>query len=327
MRRHWESSVPLVKVLYHGHCFDGFSSAAVFSRFYRECIDSTAHFVFEGLRHGAPIPVDVARFDADVHAILDFRYSPSSKLDWWFDHHKSAFLNPNERAHFDGAQHKQHFWDPTAPSCCGFIARTIGAQYDFDSSPLHELIEWADEIDSAQFPDAKTAVELEAPALQLMTVVQEVQDGELADQIISGLANGEVSETAELEEVQSRFATIKARYDTGLRHIREVEEVQGDVFFANLLGARGQVSYNKFAPYYFHPLLTYVVVVSQSSDRVRISVGSNPWRPEQRRHDIAEICEKYGGGGHPVVGGITVPGITAHRAIQIGREIVDTLLN
>jgi len=278
------------------------------------------------MRHGAPVPVDVTRFDGDVNAIVDFRYSPGSNLDWWFDHHKSSFLNADERANFDQRRNEQHFWDPTAPSCCGFIARTLSLKHGFDLSPISELIDWADEIDSAQFPDAKTAVELVDPALQLMTVVQFIGDGELANQVIEGLSSGEVLETAELNEIQSRFAPIKARFDDGMVRLKKMQSVQGDVFYADLTGGT-HVPYNKFAPYYLHPELTYVVVLSQSDDRVKISVGSNPWRAEHRRHNIAEICEQYGGGGHPVVGGITLPDITADDARRICREIVETLQN
>jgi len=38
-----------VRVLYHDNCFDGVSSAAVFSRFYEEHVDSAAEIEYEGL--------------------------------------------------------------------------------------------------------------------------------------------------------------------------------------------------------------------------------------------------------------------------------------
>ena len=42
-----------VRVFYHDKCFDGASSAALFSRFYRERISSDATFEFTGLVHRA----------------------------------------------------------------------------------------------------------------------------------------------------------------------------------------------------------------------------------------------------------------------------------
>ena len=42
-----------VRVLYHDNCFDGVSSAAVFSRFYKAHIDPGAQIEYEGLTHKA----------------------------------------------------------------------------------------------------------------------------------------------------------------------------------------------------------------------------------------------------------------------------------
>ena len=39
-------------------------------------------------------------FDGDENAIVDFKYSSSPRLTWWFDHHQSAFLSPEDAAHF-----------------------------------------------------------------------------------------------------------------------------------------------------------------------------------------------------------------------------------
>ncbi len=40
--------------------------------------------------------------------------------------------------------------------------------------------------------------------------------------------------------------------------------------------------------------------------RAKVSVGSNPWARPPRAHDISSICERYGGGGHPVVGAVSL---------------------
>ena len=57
----------------------------------------------------------------------------------------------------------------------------------------------------------------------------------------------------------------------------------------------------------------------------KISIGSNPWATEPRTHDITKICERYGGGGHPVVGAISIPRAELPRAREIAREIVAEL--
>ena len=39
--------------------------------------------------------------------------------------------------------------------------------------------------------------------------------------------------------------------------------------------------------------------MSTSSFRTKVSVGSNPWAKKPVNYNLASICERYGGGGHP----------------------------
>ena len=313
-----------VKVLYHGHCFDGFSSAAIFTRFYRECVDATATFEYRGMRHGLPEPIDVSLLDGDVNALVDFRYSPSPQLDWWWDHHRSAFATDEERAHFDAAPNPRHHWDSTAPSCAGYLARTCAAEYGFKTEPLAELITWADVIDAARYPDPYTAVALEEPAMKLAAICEGLDDGPDAVALIEDLTTCSLSALVDKPRWADRFAPIKARQAEGLELVRRRLEVFGDVVFVDLTGQPG-VAVNKFASYFLVPEATYVVMVFSLSAGVKLSVGSNPWRPETRRHDLSEICERFGGGGHAVVGGVTVPEGNDDDGRRIGREIVALL--
>jgi nanoRNase/pAp phosphatase (c-di-AMP/oligoRNAs hydrolase) len=83
--------------------------------------------------------------------------------------------------------------------------------------------------------------------------------------------------------------------------------------------------YSKFIPYYLHPRVTYSVSVSQSAFRSKISVGSNPWSPRPRTHDLAAICERHGGGGHAVVAAISLAPEDLEAARTIAAEIVAEL--
>ena len=85
-----------IRVFYHDKCFDGACSAALFSRFYRERIREHAEFEYVGLVHRAGALFNEADFTGDENAIVDFKYSPSPKITWWFDHHQSAFLTPDD---------------------------------------------------------------------------------------------------------------------------------------------------------------------------------------------------------------------------------------
>ena len=162
-----------LRVLYHGNCFDGCSSAGVFTRFYRERIAKAAVEVsYRPLEHkGSPQPFSADCFDGDENACVDFRYSQDPRLTWWFDHHASAFQVAGDEDHFRADATGRKFYDPAAKSCTKFLADTVAAKFGFDTAPLAELIEWAEIIDGALFPSAKMAVELKEPALRLMTFI------------------------------------------------------------------------------------------------------------------------------------------------------------
>ncbi len=82
-----------LQILYHGNCFDGCASAAVFGRFAQERLGVAGDAItYRPLQHqqGDPFPADA--FQAERVACVDFRFSP--RLHWWFDHHASAFPTP-----------------------------------------------------------------------------------------------------------------------------------------------------------------------------------------------------------------------------------------
>src|SRR5438067_851504 len=58
----------------------------------------------------------------------------------------------------------------------------------------------------------------------------------------------------------------------------------------------------------------YTVSVTRGPARAKISLGSNPWRQGERRHNLAKIAERYGGGGHPAVAAISFPPDQLDRA-------------
>ena len=57
----------------------------------------------------------------------------------------------------------------------------------------------------------------------------------------------------------------------------------------------------------------------------KISVGYNPWCEQPRKHDIATLCQRWGGGGHPVVGAISTPLNKLDEARVIVKTIIEEL--
>ncbi|HVF49771.1 MAG TPA: hypothetical protein VNA19_06780, partial [Pyrinomonadaceae bacterium] len=69
-----------LRLLYHGHCFDGVASAALFTCFYRARVEREADVRYTSLLHRAGSLFDAEMFDGDENAIVDFKYSPSERL-------------------------------------------------------------------------------------------------------------------------------------------------------------------------------------------------------------------------------------------------------
>jgi hypothetical protein len=313
-----------LRILFHDNCFDGAASAALFARFYRELREPDAEVTYLGVQHkqGDAFPPDA--FAADVNACVDFRYSTSPRLGWWFDHHVSAFTSAEDRAHFEADRSGQKFYDPAARSCTKFQAQVLAERFGFDVRPYEELIRWADIIDGAQFSDARTAVALEAPALRLMTWIEHNKDPRLATRFIEELQAHAIAEIAARDYINAQLVPVLARHTQAIELIRNRARVSGGVVVFDLLDDDLE-AHNKFIAYMLYPDCRYTVGLTRSPTRVKISVGSNPWSPVPRAHDIARICERHGGGGHPVVGAISLGAKDDERAREIAREIAAEL--
>ena len=178
-----------VRVFYHDKCFDGACSASLFTRFHRECIASGASYEYHGLVHRAGALFDEAEFTGDENAIVDFKYSASPKITWWFDHHLSAFLTPQDHEHFQACQRdpvcsERKFFDPTYTSCTSFLAFIGSTHFGFNTQPVAELIHWANIVDGAQYDSPDAAVEMAAPAMKLTLIIESTQDPEFIPRLI-----------------------------------------------------------------------------------------------------------------------------------------------
>jgi hypothetical protein len=314
----------MMKIYFHDNCFDGLASAAVFSSFYRNAFQKNCEFAYEGLAHRAgQLFLDV-QFDGDENAIVDFKYSSDPRLTWWFDHHQSAFLSREDEAHFRADRSGKKFHDPTFRSCTKFIVEMLRKHFSYDSSGLAELIRWADIIDGAQFESARTAVEIQEPAMKLMMVVEGVRDPGKTCSLIVEFQRKPLTEIMEMPWVQEVFRPIYERHLRSIEIIRRNAHCTDGTIFFDVSGYDLE-GYNKFIPYYLFPQATYCVGVSLSSVRAKISVGSNPWSPHPRTQNLAALCERHGGGGHPVVGAISFAPEELEKALRIAREIAREL--
>jgi hypothetical protein len=313
-----------LRVLYHDHCFDGAASAAYFTRFMRGAFYPDAVFAYTGMAHKASQIFEPGLFDGDVNAIVDFKYSSDPRLTWWFDHHQSAFLSPEDAEHYRQDHSGRKLYDPSYKSCTAFICAVAKQRWNFEAADLAQLVEWANIIDGAQYADAKTAVELGAPAMKLTLVIEGAKGSDIIQKVIQWMQHRSLEEIAAQPEIQALYQPLYQRHLDSVGMIRSRAVQDNGVVYFDLTGYELE-GYNKFIPYYLFPQSVYTVSVSPSSFRVKISVGSNPWAPEVPKHNLATICERYGGGGHARVGAISLEPGKLDEARAVAAEIVEEL--
>lgn len=312
-----------VRVLYHDHCFDGAASAALFSRFLKETRHPDAEYTYTGMAHTADQLFTESMFDGDVNAIVDFKYSPNDKLTWWFDHHQSAFLTQSDADHFHGSHNPLHFFDPGYRSCTKFIRDITRDKFGYEATDLEDLVKWADIIDGAQYATPTEAVELKAAATKLVLVIEAVKGSDMVQNIIRAMQTESLESIIARPDIAAIFEPLYQRHLRSIDLIRQKAHTEDGVIFFDLVG-QDLEGYNKFVPYYLFPEATYTVSVSESTYRTKVSVGSSPWA-KSVEHNLATICERYGGGGHPRVGAISFPVGAIADARKAAAEIVAEL--
>jgi hypothetical protein len=316
-----------VHVLHHGRCFDGAASAALFGAFIRARHGARVEIRYIPKHHRRGDPFDAADFaGADEAAVVDFRYTQHPALTWYFDHHRSAFQLPGEREHFEADRSGQRFHDASAPSCTGYLAAITGERFGFDSSAHAELIRWAEIIDSAAFSSPEDAVLYEQPAMRLAAWIQTAADVAAIHRFIEALLVTPLAELAEQDWIRAIVEPRLEAHRVDIELIRRLARVEGRVFEYDLLNEAPRVL-SHFIPYYLAPEVTYTVGTYAHLDGdLRLSVGFNPWLVgEARQHDLAELCERYGGGGHPFVAGASFPVEQLAQAHRARAEIVEIL--
>jgi hypothetical protein len=328
------------KVFYHDKCFDGACSASLFTKFHRESVGGANEYSYQGLVHRAGELFEEGWWLAEgENAVVDFKYSSSPRLTWWFDHHQSAFASAAEEERFRAGQRNadgsvglfamRQFFDPSYVSCTGWIAHIAETKFGMDVSGLKELIHWANIVDGAKYESAKAAVEMEAPAMKLTMVIESAPDVaglSMSRQMIPLLTEMPLAEVLSQPFVQQQLGPLMERHTQILSLIRERAVCEGEVITFDITDHPTE-GYNKFIPYYLHPEATYHVGLSRSSFRNKVSVGTNPWTTKSASElaNISAICERYGGGGHARVGAISFAVDKSDEARAAAREIAVAL--
>ena len=314
-----------LKIFFHDACFDGTTSAALFAAFYRDVIDKDVAVHAVGMIHRDGNPFEGVPLDADDHACVDFRFCADPKMRWWFDHHPTAFQPPHLRAVYDGAHSPTWFFDPKAPSCAGLIARALTRGWDW-KPPAHlaDAVQWADKIDAAKFGSAEEAVALGNPAQRLAAWLAHGRTPVDTARYVEWLSRASLADVAKRPEVAAQLAQVEAERGREIDAVKQLGVWHDDVVVFDRFDDVGARSPG-FLGYLLFPECLYALSGTRTPTSIKISVGVNPWTTKQRRHDIGALCAKFGGGGHAVVGGVTLRADELQRARETMAALVKDL--
>ena len=138
------------------------------------------------------------------------------------------------------------------------------------------------------------------------------------------LAARSVEDVARDRWVQDLFSPIAKLYETLAERVKARSRRIGRVVMTDLGDAPMEIS-AKFMSYALYPEAMYSVTLSRGKQHYKLAVGYNPWCGSPIRHNIATICKRYGGGGHPVVGAATFKLPDEARARAAAEEVAREL--
>ncbi len=314
-----------LKIFFHDACFDGTTSAALFAAFYRDAVARDAIVQPIGMIHRDGNPFEGVPLDADDHACVDFRFCADPRMRWWFDHHPTAFQPPSLRDVFDQQHLPTWYFDPQSPSCAGLIARTLRDQYKWQLPPhLVDAVTWADTIDAAQFKSAEDAIALAEPAQRLAAWLAHGRTPLDTAHYVEWLSRASLDEVARMPQIAPQLDAVVTERAREIESVKRLGVWHDDVIVFDRFDDVGARSPG-FLGYVLFPTCLYAISGTSTPTSIKISVGLNPWTTGTRRHDIGELCARHGGGGHAVVGGVTLRGDELGRARETLTSIVREL--
>lgn len=312
-----------VVVATHGHCFDGLVSAVLFTQLHKR-LRGGGEFTYFACGYGPGRRTVDSLFTGDENALLDYRFSRSPKLTWFFDHHRTGICGAEEaqevaRGHALG----RFFFAPDHSSCARLVAEVSEKHFGIDLE-LPELVKWADRIDSARFASAEEAVQREDPVQRLAAVVEHRAGDEFLASMVTQLLERPLEEVAGSKEIKALFRPLRLRRNRYAKRVRKTAQHMGRVVLVDLTETPGETT-EKFVTYALFPEAVYSVVVGCNKSDVCIQVGYNPWSGTPLDTDISAICSRHGGGGHSVVGAISMAPTEVLRAKELAQSIAREL--
>lgn len=231
-------------------------------------------------------------------ALADLPYAPCAL---WFDHHASSARPLGPGMHFDAK----------AKSC----PRVIFNLHKERLHKFHHLVVAADKIDSADF--SQEDISNPTPAMQ---IALSLDTDEYRRFLLDQLREHSIEHVASLRIVQERYRRKLVEQEEFLAGVEERTFVRGKTLVVEAQGlAVPHPSLIHFILYLRHPQTSVSILIFGDGPRLWLRVGENNFT-RLNAVDIGAVMREYGGGGHKVAGGCTIPAAQQE-------EIINRLVN
>ncbi|GEM_PF-3137194 len=325
------------RIVTHGNCNDGYSSAFVVKKFFNTLLGTT---LTESEIQQIPVlgvqPQDIQQgkvifLEGDI--VVDLPRS-EKKVLFWCDHHLTT--KPTEKL-------PEHYYWKIAPSCSGFLIDLALQKGAKSTKELLDFKKAIDVIDNAEYTkkDIKDCFYKQKDyqnlsAVQKLTVIGAMfntRDRLLNEEIFRTLLTSELGETPlstknlwQLNPLMFHKSQLESlelwrnNVDTYLKFDEEAKcVIQDDRLAKTNVGLP-----DRFYSYMKFPQATYQVNlrIIEEEKKARLGIGSNIFHKERCKVNIAELCQEVGkrfggsGGGHFAVGGAVIKADKADEAIK-----------
>lgn len=302
----------------HYPCFDGVVSAVLARNFLEHEGWQFRKFVPISYEHQTHWPLTKLKGPC---AVVDFMYHPG--VQFWADHHSTTFLNDALRVEFQRRKRVRGAWqflDTRAASCAGLLWRKL----PFPASQrarLHEMVRWADKIDSARYAGVEEAIWGDVPGMQIAFSLLRGQEKSYCVFLLNALRSGSLAEVAQMPRVRSRYSQARAAIEKGLGRFKEHARLEDEIVTFDIVASTHDII-SRYAPYYFFPRARYSIgVVRETGGTAKITAMRNPWRNFESVH-LGEIFKGFGGGGHQRVGAVILKDQRPSEVAAVLRELV-----
>lgn len=310
----------MVYDIYFHNDFDGAASAALLTDFLGKRGDKIGRYFAVG--HGS---FNKNRWLAlkfkNPAAVVDFLYHPSAAF--WFDHHPTTFLRKEWRRKFKPSRF--HCWKADYFSAYHLVFDSLIKNFGYRPSRyFRELVVWVDIDDGARYDSAEQTIKLKESALRVSVFIERnAEKTAVLIKLIKILGKQSLRRIADRPEIKNAVRKFREETKAVLKFYERNLRIFGKVGFADLSGSN--LVEMPFAPFYLRPELSYRLFLKRDGEKFRLSASFNPWSKKKNKIDIGKFLrEKYGGGGHYNVGGVSNL-YDIKKARKMADEIIDFL--